>query len=126
MNYSGKANPNATNSELDAKIIKPFVQLTNAQRSELIEQYVELIVDNMETKDLMRYAIDGITEYVDQLSDVELREEVGNYDEELYDELVDNIVSADEEKEIERLMEYTNDDIIVINGTPSSPLFTHE
>ena len=122
MTYSGKANPNATNSELDAKVIKPFVQLTNAQRSELIEQYVELIVDNMETKDLMRYAIDGITEYVDQLSDVELREEVGNYDEELYDELVDNIVSTDEEKEIERLMEYTNDDIIVIDS-PNSPLF---
>jgi len=128
MTYSQKANPNASNSELDPrfKTIKPFVQLTNEQRNELIEQYVELIVDNMETKDLMRYAIDGITEYVDQLSDVELREEVGNYDEELYDELVDNIVSADEEKEIERLMEYTNDDIIVINGTPSSPLFTHE
>ena len=123
MNYSQKANPNATNSEMESKIIKPFVQLTNAQRSELIEQYVELIVDNMETKDLMRYAIDGITEYVDQLSDVELREEVGNYDEELYDELVDNIVSTDEEKEIERLMEYTNDDIIVIDSNTNSPLF---
>ena len=122
MTYSQKANPNPTNSEMESKSIKPFVQLTNAQRSELIEQYVELIVDNMETKDLMRYAIDGITEYVDQLSDVELREEVGNYDEELYDELVDNIVSADEEKEIERLMEYTNDDIIVIDS-PNSPLF---
>ena len=123
MTYSQKANPNPTNSEMESKIIKPFVQLTNAQRSELIEQYVELIVDNMETKDLMRYAIDGITEYVDQLSDVELREEVGNYDEELYDELVDNIVSADEEKEIERLMEYTNDDIIVIDSNTNSPLF---
>ena len=125
MTYSQNANPNPTNSEMESKIIKPFVQLTNAQRSELIEQYVELIVDNMETKDLMRYAIDGITEYVDQLSDVELREEVGNYDEELYDELVDNIVSAslDEEKEIERLMEYTNDDIIVIDSNTNSPLF---
>jgi len=125
MTYSQNANPNPTNSEMESKIIKPFVQLTNAQRSELIEQYVELIVDNMETKDLMRYAIDGITEYVDQLSDVELREEVGNYDEELYDELVDNIVSSslDEEKEIERLMEYTNDDIIVIDSNTNSPLF---
>ena len=34
--------------------------------------------------------------------------------------------TVDEEKEIERLMEYTDDDIIVLNGTPSSPLFTHE
>tara|TARA_B100001996_G_scaffold215350_1_gene165518 strand:- start:44 stop:364 length:321 start_codon:yes stop_codon:yes gene_type:complete len=93
MTYSQNANPNPTNSEMESKIIKPFVQLTNAQRSELIEQYVELIVDNMETKDLMRYAIDGITEYVDQLSDVELREEVDNYDEDLYDELVDNVTN---------------------------------
>jgi len=95
MTYSQKANPNATNSEMDSKTIKPFVQLTNAQKSELIEQYVELVVDNMDTKDLMRYAIDGITEYVDQLSDVELREEVGNFDEDLYDELVDNVQSKE-------------------------------
>ena len=65
--------------------------LTSSQRDELIEQYVELVVDNMDTKDLMRYAIDSITEYIEKLSDIELKEEVGNYDEELYDELVDNV-----------------------------------
>ena len=65
--------------------------LTSAQRDELIEQYVELVVDNMDTKDLVRYAIDGITDYIEKLSDIELKEEVGNYDEELYDELVDNV-----------------------------------
>ena len=68
-------------------------ELTNAQRDELIEQYVELVVDNMDTKDLARYAIDGITEYIEKLSDIELKEEVGNYDEELYDELVDNVTN---------------------------------
>ena len=66
-------------------------KLTNSQRDELIEQYVELVVDNMDTKDLMRYAMDSITEYIVTLSDSELKEEVGNYDEELYDELVDNV-----------------------------------
>jgi len=66
-------------------------ELTNSQRDELIEQYVELVVDNMDTKDLMRYAMDSITEYIEKLSDSELKEEVGNYDEELYDELVDNV-----------------------------------
>ena len=55
MTYSRKANPNATNSELDAKLII-------------------------------------------------------KHD------------TVDEEKEIERLMEYTNDDIIVIDS-PNSPLF---
>ena len=68
-------------------------ELTNSQRDELIEQYVELVVDNMDTKDLMRYAMDSITEYIVTLSDSELKEEVGNYDEELYDELVDNVTN---------------------------------
>ena len=85
-----KANPNATNSEMDSKtIIKP--SLTSLQRSELIEQYVELVVDGMDTKDLMRYAIDGITEYIVTLTDSELKDEVGNFDEDLYDELVENV-----------------------------------
>ena len=66
-------------------------QLNSTQRDELIEQYVELVVDNMDTKDLVRYAIDGITDYIEKLSDSELKEEVGNYDEDLFDELVDNV-----------------------------------
>ena len=122
MNYSQNANPNATNSEMDSKTIKPFVQLTSIQRDELIEQYTEIVVDGMDMQALIQYAQEQMANYFDGLSDVELREEVGNYDEELYDELVDNIVSTDEEKEIERLMEYTNDDIIVIDS-PNSPLF---
>ena len=69
------------------------INLTSAQKSELIEQYVELVVDNMDTKDLMRYAIDGITEYIVTLTDSELKDEVGNFDEELYDELVDNVTN---------------------------------
>ena len=69
-------------------------KLTNAQRDELIEQYVELVVDNMDTKDLMRYAIDSITEYIVTLSDIEIKEEVDNFDEELYDELVDNVLEV--------------------------------
>ena len=66
-------------------------ELNSTQRDELIEQYVELVVDNMDTKDLVRYAIDGITDYIEKLSDIELKEEVDNYSEELYEELVDNV-----------------------------------
>ena len=121
MNYSQQANPNATNSEMDSKtILKP--ELTDSQRNELIERYTEIVVDGMDMKSLVLYAQEQMANYFDALSDVELREDVGNYDEDLYDELVDNIVSDDEEKEKERLMEYTNDDIIVIDS-PNSPLF---
>ena len=88
---SQSARQNSTNSELDAKKIVTHSGLTSAQKDELIEQYVELVVDNMDTKDLARYAIDGITDYVEKLSDSELKEEVDNYDEELFDELVDNV-----------------------------------
>ena len=37
-----KANPDATNSELDAKVIIKQTELTDAQRDELTEQYLEL------------------------------------------------------------------------------------
>ena len=84
-----EANPNATNSEMDAKtIIKP--SLTNTQRDTIIEQFVELVVDGMDTKDLIRYVMDDLTEYYEDCSDVEFKEFIDNLDEDLYDELVDN------------------------------------
>ena len=86
-----KANPDATNSELDAKVIIKQTELTDAQRDELTEQYVELVVDGMETKDLVRYAIEQLTSYYNEGSIDDLKEDVDNYDEELYDELVDNV-----------------------------------
>ena len=97
MNHSQSANQNATNGEQDAKKIITHKELTSLQKNELIEQYVELVVDNMDTKDLVRYAIDGITEYIVTLTDSELKEEVGNFDEELYDELVDNVTNQSTE-----------------------------
>ena len=89
MTYSQKANPNATNSEMDSKtIIKP--SLTSLQRSELIEQWVEIVVDGMDMKTLIQYVYDDLIEYYEDCSDAELKEQIDNYDEDLYDELVDN------------------------------------
>ena len=93
MSYSQSANPDATNSELDAKKIVNEVELTDTQRDELTSQYVEIVVDNMETKDLVRYAISSMIEYFNEGSLDELREEVNTFDEELYDELVDNVTN---------------------------------
>ena len=85
-----KANPNATNSEMDSKtIIKP--SLTSLQRSELIEQWVELVVDGMDMKTLVGIVTDNMMDYYEDCSDIELKEEIDNYDEDLYDELVDNV-----------------------------------
>ena len=69
------------------------VTLTNAQRDELISQYVQLVVDGMDYKSLEQYVFETMVDYIDSLSDSEIKEEVGNYDEELYDELVDNVTT---------------------------------
>ena len=85
-------NPNATNSELDAKQIVTNKELNPSQRSKLIEQYVELVVDNMDVKSMMQFITDELEiRYRNDYTDVELREEINNFDEELYDELVDNV-----------------------------------
>ena len=86
-----KANPNATNSEMDSKtIINHSNIIDRTTRDTVIEQFVELVVDGMDTKDLVRFVSDNLTEYYEDCSDVELREFIDNYDEDLYDELVDN------------------------------------
>ena len=90
------ARENATNSELDAKQIVTNSGLTSAQKDELIEQYVELIVDGMEIKDLVSYVTNDITDFLEKLTDSELKEEISlTMDEEIYDELVDNITNTD-------------------------------
>ena len=72
------------------------VTLTGPQRDELIEQYVEIIVDNMDTKSLVQFVSEELTNYYDNLSDNELKEQIINtHEEELYDELVDNITNTD-------------------------------
>jgi len=69
-------------------------KLTNPQRDELIQQFVEIQVDNMDTKTLVQIVSDNLTEYYDNLSDNELKCEIeGLYDENLYNELVDNVTS---------------------------------
>ena len=89
--YQQSANPNATNSELDAKKIVKNVELTSLQRNEIAEQFAELVVDNMDTKDLINYVYSNMMEYFNKLTTDELEEEVYNHDEELWEELVDNV-----------------------------------
>ena len=68
------------------------VTLTEAQRSELIEQFVEIQLDNMDTQSLYELASEYVTNSFDRLTDSEIKERIESlYDEELYDELVDNV-----------------------------------
>ena len=94
MTYSQNANPNATNSELDSKRIITHKELTSAQRDELIEQFVEIQLDNMDTQSLYELASEYVTQSFDRLTDSEIKERIESlYDEELYDELVDNVTN---------------------------------
>ena len=68
-------------------------KLTNLQRDELIEQYTEMIVDNMDMDSLIQYAQEQMANHLDNLSDIEIKEDIDRYDEELYEELVDNVTS---------------------------------
>ena len=87
------ANPNATNSEMDSKQIINNVQLTSLQRDELIEQFCEIVVDNMSHGSLVDYCKEEMANYHDKLSDNELIEHIDCYDDELYEELVDNVTN---------------------------------
>ena len=69
-------------------------ELTDSQRENLIEQFVDIVVDGMDMKTLVQYVTDDLIHfYENKCDDVELREFIDNHDEELYDELVDNVTS---------------------------------
>ena len=106
MSFIRNANPDATNSELDAKkivhnvtfddykfadeIVDPLDHITQGKKEDIIQQYVELVVDGMDMKTLVAYATDQLSAYYYEGSLEELKDEIDNYDEELWDELVDN------------------------------------
>ena len=68
-----------------------MIKLTSAQRDELIEQFVEIQIDSMDMQSLIELASEYVTNSFDRLTDSEIKERVECYDEELYDELVDNV-----------------------------------
>ena len=69
-------------------------QLNSQQKDELIEQYVNLLVDSMDHQSLYELATEYVTNSFDRLTDSEIKERIESlYDEELYEELVDNVTS---------------------------------
>tara|TARA_Y100000593_G_scaffold33698_1_gene66191 strand:- start:1739 stop:2125 length:387 start_codon:yes stop_codon:yes gene_type:complete len=96
MIYSQKANPNATNSEMDSKTIIKQPQLTTQQWDELIDQYVDVYVDSMDTEALISFVRQTVKE---ELCEIESRRDLCDeirytYDQDLLDELVDNVTKG--------------------------------
>ena len=69
-------------------------ELNLTQKDELIEQYVELVVDNMDVKSMMQFITDTLKDEYNDYSDDELKCQIEcTHDDELYEELVDNVTS---------------------------------
>ena len=70
-----------------------MTKLTTFQRAELIGKYVEVVVDDMDTESLVEYAKWKLEEYYDNVSDSDLKDSIDEFNEELYDELVNNVTN---------------------------------
>jgi len=71
----------------------PKVSFTPQQKRELIEQYAELLVDNMDVKTLAQYVYDDLVFTYGEFTSTELKENIDDYDPELFDELSDNVTA---------------------------------
>ena len=71
-------------------------ELTNDQFGELVAQFVEIQVDNMDTQTMVEWITDELIYQYGKLTPEELKERVECFnDDDLYDELVDNVTSED-------------------------------
>ena len=68
-----------------------MIDLNQRQREDLTEQFAELVVDNMSEKDLVRYAQEQLIDALNNYSIDELKEDVDNFNDDLFDELVNNV-----------------------------------
>ena len=82
-----------TNFDYDAHIKNEQIKanLTPEQLQELKDLYVERMVDNMGTKELVAYVFDDMTNYVNSQSPVEFFDDAYNYFDDYFDELVEEI-----------------------------------
>ena len=67
-------------------------QLNSQQKQQLVEQYVNISVDRMSTKDLELYVIDDMFHNLIDKDEIDLKNWIE--DDELFEELVDNVTEA--------------------------------
>ena len=68
------------------------VRLNDEQFNVLKEIYVERLVDNMSTKDLAEYVADDLFNYFDKLGEHEFLDEAKNYWDDMYDDVVQELI----------------------------------
>ena len=67
------------------------MKLTDNELKELKYHYVDRIVENMSTKDLVQYVFDDLTQYVDTQFEQDFLEDCRNYWEDSFDDVVKEI-----------------------------------
>jgi len=67
------------------------MKLTDNELQELKYHYVDRIVENMSTKDLVQYVFDDMTRYVDTQFEQDFLDDCRNYWEDSFDEVVAEI-----------------------------------
>ena len=72
----------------------PERKLTNEPFDTLKELYVERLVDNMSTKDLVNYVMTDISEWVDGLGYTEAMIEFENYWEEYFTDTINEVLEG--------------------------------
>ena len=65
--------------------------MTQNELNELKYHYVDRVVDNMSTKDLVQYVFDDMLQYVHNQPDLEFLDEAREYWEDHYDDVVKDI-----------------------------------
>ena len=70
-----------------------MIVLNNDQQDKLIEQFVELQVDSMDMESLIEWVTDELIFKYEKLSKEELKERIDCYQDDLFDELVDNVTT---------------------------------
>ena len=107
-------NPNLANLTIHSSTtINPMDKnkFTPELISELKGFYVERVVDNMDTKDLVNYVMDDLDRYYEKQSDVDFLEDAQNYWEDHFDEVVEEIedyMKCDFKKPLRESFEETN------------------
>ena len=82
-----------TNFDYDAHIKNEQIKanLTPEQLQELKDLYVERLVDNMSTKDLVAYVTDDLDDLYKNMPDAEFLDECQNYWDDSFGEVIDEI-----------------------------------
>ena len=80
--------------------------LITSQFDEIIEQYVEIVVDRMDTQSLVEYVTEDLTDRYSKMTNNELKEWIYEHEDEyLYDELVENVQIEDVNKQWQHFQE---------------------